>query len=220
MNSSPSFTLLAPALGLLAVACSPVLPEDVPEKTANDVLAQQTLLQSVEEQASGDRADDCLLMVWSENDDTDIAFDRANDIVTGGAISCATGTTPTRFKQALEVLRDAAQTGDKAQLLEQVGLPLLYVTEDGERRELDQDEVDTLFDEVFDARMLEVLQNLDLSKMAVDMNQGAYFELGTLWLVVDETGQPRVMTVNRQALDEAMDVARDKAEAGDGAPID
>lgn len=209
---------LFPAIGLATAiaACSPA-PADilVPEDQS------EPLVQVIEEEARTDPAENCLLLVWSEQEDPDVEFDRANDAVNGGAISCATGTSPSQFEAAIETLREAAQSGDKARLLEQVGLPLLYIDADGERRELSEDQIDTLFDEVFDERMVAVLRDLDLSQMTVDKEQGAYFKLGSLWLVVDDTGgKPRIVTVNRQALEEAAEAAKEQAERGQGKPLD
>lgn len=208
IRPSPLTTL---ALAAMVSACSPVSGD----RTAEDP-ARQRLLQAVEEEASANPGDNCLLMVWSEQDDPDIEFDRANDAVNGGAISCATGASPSQFEAAISALRDAARSGNKARILEEVGIPLLYVTDEGERRELTEGEVELLFDEVFDDNMLDLLQRLDLSQMTVEQDQGGFFELGSLWLVVDDSGQPRVMTVNRQALDEATEAAREKAERGEG----
>lgn len=205
---SPLTTLM---LAAMAGACSPVPGE----RTAEDP-ARQRLLETVEAEASPNPGDNCLLMVWSEQDDPDIEFDRAHDAVKGGAISCATGASPSQFEAAISSLRDAAKSGDKALILEKVGMPLLYITDEGERRELTEDEVESLFDEVFDDNMLDLLQRLDLSQMTVEKDQGGFFELGSLWLIVDDSGQPRVMTVNRQALGEAAAVARDQAERGEG----
>ena len=202
-------------LGALACACSPVSSEVKSEDPC-----QRDLLETVEAQATPDPSENCLLMVWSDQDDPDIAFDRANDAVKGGAISCATGASPSQFEAAIAALREAARSGDKARILEQIGMPLLYIDEDGDRRELSEEQIDALFDEVFDAEMLDMLQRLDLSKMTVEKDQGAFFELGSLWLVVDDGGQPRVMTVNRQALDEAAETARDQAERGLGDTLD
>lgn len=205
---SPLTTL---TLAAMVGACSPVSGE----RTAEDP-ARQRLLQTVEAEASPDPGDNCLLMVWSEQDDPDIEFDRANDAVKGGAISCSTGASPSQFEAAISALRDAAKSGDRARILEEVGIPLLYITDQGERRELTEDEVESLFDEVFDDHMLDLLQRLDLSQMTVEKDQGGFFELGSLWLIVDDSGQPRVMTVNRQALGEAAAAAREQAERGEG----
>lgn len=201
--------------GSLAFACSPVASEQ-----SSDDPARQKSLKTAEADTLPDPAENCLLMVWSEQEEPDIEFDRAHDAVKGGAISCATGTSPSQFEAAIAALREAASSGNKARLLEHLGIPLLYITDDGERRELSEDQVDELFGEVFDARMLDMLQRLDLSQMTVAKDQGAFFELGSLWLVVDDSGQPRVMTVNRQALAEAAVAARDQAERGEGTRLD
>ncbi|HBM72098.1 MAG TPA: hypothetical protein DD436_05620, partial [Erythrobacter sp.] len=67
---------------------------------------------------------------------------------------------------------------------------------------------EAVFDEIFDADMLALLERLDLSQMSVAKDQGGFFELGAVWLVVDrEGGRPRLMTVNRRALGEARDAA-------------
>jgi len=65
-----------------------------------------------------------------------------------------------------------------------------------------------------------VLQKIDLSRMSVAKDQGGFFELGAIWLVVDrDGGRPRLMTVNRQALDEALDTARERADRNQGEPV-
>ncbi|MFW2348793.1 hypothetical protein [Qipengyuania sp.] len=165
--------------------------------------------------------DDCLLLVWSDQKERNARFDRDHDFVDGGAISCATGTSASQFDTAIHALREAAKSGNKARLLEQLGLPLLYIDAQGERREIeDRAEVEAVFDEIFDPSMLALLQRLDLSRMSVAKDQGGYFELGAVWLVVDQGGgRPRLMTVNRQALDEALEAARDQAERNQGDPV-
>ena len=198
----------------LLLACSPAEvaegePQQTPERAAPEIAE------------SPDPGENCLLLVWSEQDAPDVEFDRTHDTVKGGAISCATGTSASQFEAAIAALRDAARSGDKELLLREVGIPLLYIDAKGDRRELTGDEIDTLFDEVFDARMIALLQNLDLSQMTVEKDQGAFFELGSLWLVVDATGgRPRVVTVNRQALGEAAEAARRQADKGRGQILD
>ena len=214
-----SRVLFATATLLMTAGCSAVEEKTEAAEQGSRDQQQSVLLDTVKAEGDPSTSDDCLLMVWSEQDDPDVEFDRANDAVQGGAISCATGTTPSRFQAAIESLREAASSGNKSRLLERVGIPLLYITESGERRELTEKEVDDLFDEVFDARMLDTLRQLDLSQMTVEPDQGAFFELGTIWLVVDETGEPRMMTVNRQALSEAAETARDQAVRGEGDPL-
>lgn len=171
-------------------------------------------------QAAAD-PDDCLLMVWSSQEERDVDFDRENDVADGGAISCATGTSASQFDAAIAALRDAAVSGNKRRILEEIGLPLLYIDADGERREIEErDEIDRVFDEIFDASMLEVLQKLDLKRMTVEKGQGGFFELGALWLVVDESGgRPRLVTVNREALDEAAEAARREGTRDRGEPV-
>ena len=170
--------------------------------------------------ATGDPSD-CLLLVWSNQKQRQPEFDRDHDFVEGGAISCATGTSASQFDAAIATLREAAKSGNKARLLQEVGLPLLYIDADGNRREIeDRQEVEAVFDEIFDPSMIEVLQELDLSRMRVAKDQGGYFELGAIWLVVDrDGGRPRLMTVNRQALDEALETARDQADRNHGQPV-
>ena len=61
------------------------------------------------------------------------------------AIAIATGTSASQFDVAISTLRDAARSGDKARLLREVGLPLLYIDGDGKRREIkDRTEVEDL----------------------------------------------------------------------------
>lgn len=198
----------------LLLACSPA-------EVAEGEAQQSPQLPAPEVGERPDPGENCLLLVWSEQDAPDVEFDRSHDTVKGGAISCATGTSASQFEAAIAALRDAARSGDKERLLREVGIPLLYIDAKGDRRELTGDEIDTLFDEVFDARMIALLQNLDLSQMTVEKDQGAFFELGSLWLVVDATGgRPRVVTVNRQALGEAAEAARRQADKGSGQILD
>lgn len=199
----------------LSAACTPAANDGGVQSDANE-----RLLRAVEAEATPNPAENCLLMVWSEEENPDPDFDRANDAVKGGAISCATGASPRQFDAAISALREAARSGDRARLLEQVGIPLLYIDSAGERHELSEGQIEELFDEVFDGRMLAMLEKLDLSQMTVEKDQGAFFELGSLWLVVDDDGHPRVMTVNRQALDEAAAAARNQAERGEGESLE
>ena len=186
-------------------ACTPENPREVE--------AQANMLR----EANSD-PEDCLLLVWSNQRERDVEFDRRHDFVDGGAISCATGTSASRFEAVIATLREAARSGNKARILDQVGLPLLYIDAAGTRRELQsRAEVEAVFDEIFDAHMIARLQRLYLSRMSVAS------DLGALWLVVDrQGGKPRLMTVNRQALDEALDAARDGAERnrGERVPFD
>ncbi len=202
------------ALPLLTLSCAALAgcaPDRAPEGEANaQVLAEAAA-----------KPEDCLLLVWSNQEERRVDFDRENDFVEGGAISCATGTSASQFDAAIAALREAAKGGNKARILEEVGLPLLYIDKQGNRREIEErEEVEAVFDEIFDPAMLDLLQRLDLSRMSVAKGQGAFFDLGALWLVVDrDGGRPRLMTVNRQALDEAIAAARDQAERNQGHPV-
>lgn len=162
-------------------------------------------------------AEDCLLVVWERDGRANATFDRANDAASGGAISCATGSSASRFEAALATLRTAAERGDKAAILREVGIPLLYIDAAGNRRELtDPAAVEAAFDAVFSPAVLELLGRVELTDMEVVAGEGAFFELGALWLVVDEaTGAPRIATVNAQALGEAAAAAARKAAAGE-----
>lgn len=182
----------------------PAVAAKVPETDA------EIVKQIVEE------ADDCLLTVWEVQEERDIAFDRAHDRVKGGTISCATGTSPSQFENVIASLRQAANSGNKSLMLREVNIPLIYIDEAGARRALDAPAtLDAVFDEVFDGATMTMLQRLDLSQMTVVPEQkGGFFELGSLWLVVDRPGaRPRIVTVNRQAILEAAEAARARAVA-------
>ena len=103
---------------------------------------------------------------------------------------------------------------------DELGIPLLYIDGDGNRRELQQDDLaDTLFDEVFSPEVLALLRRVRLEDLTVVPDQGAFVELGSVWLVVDSLGgRPRIVTVNRQALGEAAAAAQHAAQEGQGRP--
>jgi hypothetical protein len=163
---------------------------------------------------------DCLVLAWQEQQAPDRAFDEAHDLAEGGAISCATGTTASQFQAALAAIRAAAQSGDKSRLLQELGIPLLYIDAQGHRRELQRPEmVDAVFDEVFTPDAIAVLGRVKLEDLTVVAGQGAFVELGGIWLVVDRAGgRPRIATVNQQALGEAAEAARQAAAEGDTVP--
>lgn len=175
----------------------------------------------VEEVVTATGGEDCLVLVWDKQPDRDEAFDRANDTVAkGGAISCATGTSPSRYERVLARLRNAATRRDKAALLAEIGIPLLYIDETGERRLLEGEDLDAAFDDAFPPEVLEVLATAQLQDMTVVPEEGGFFRLGALWLVVDEPGgEPKLVSVNQQALSEAAAAARDKAERGEATPL-
>jgi hypothetical protein len=173
-----------------------------------------------EETPAASASSDCLLVAWQAQQAPDRAFDQAHDLAEGGAISCATGTTASQFEAALAAIRAAAQSGDKARLLQELGIPLLYIDARGTRRELDRPEiVEAVFDEVFTPEAVAVLRRVKLEDLTVVAGQGAFVELGGIWLVVDRAGgRPRIATVNQQALGEAAEAARRAAAEGQTVP--
>lgn len=202
-------TALPALLALVCCACSPP-GEQAPEPEPVEAMAATTHAAP----------NDCLLMVWSNQPRRDIVFDRAHDLVDGGAISCATGTSPSQFQAALDALREAARSGDSRRVLAEVGIPLLYIDRAGNRVELDETRAEALAEEVFDAELMRTLERLDLKDMTVVPERGGFFELGSLWLVVDrQGGRPRLVTVNRQALAEAANAARSAARSHEGALV-
>lgn len=201
-------TAIAAVAGLFALgAC---------ERAATPVASDRDIIAGLPD-VQRSAAQDCLLVIWDEQDTPDREFDRLHDEVTGGAISCATGTSASEFEAALAAIRAAAAANDRAALMRELGVPLLYIDSNGERREvLEDDLVEAGFDEIFSPAMLAVMQDLHLDDMTVVPDQGAFFELGSLWLVADRPGgRPRLVTVNRQALDEAVAAARASAAGVD-----
>ncbi|MEB3414618.1 hypothetical protein VCJ71_00920 [Alteriqipengyuania sp. WL0013] len=162
---------------------------------------------------------DCLLLIWEKQQNPDRDFDRRFDAATGGAISCATGTTASEFERAIADIRKAALSRDRKAMMEQVRLPLLYIDADGNRRELaDASALDVLFNTVFDSEVLDALAEIDLQEMSVTAGQGGDFHLGSVWLAVEqEAGPPRIVTINHQALAEAMQLAAAEAAASPAA---
>lgn len=148
---------------------------------------------------------DCLLVVWDKQEEPDREFDRANDLVEGGLISCATGTSASQYEATLATLRAAASGNNPDAMLGELGIPLLYIDADGNRRDLRESELaSTTFAEVFSPEMLTLIRGLKLTDMTVVPEQGGFFELGALWLRPGEPGgRPHIVTVNRQALSEA-----------------
>lgn len=210
---------LAAALAL--AACSPSgdpAPGDTGEPIADAPAATSSQSNPRTDTAVVAAPDNCLLLVWQDQTTRDEQFDLANDRADGGAISCATGTSASQFANALAAIRSAAQARDKAAILNEIGLPLLYIDGEGQRRELtDPDSVDAVFSEVFDDNVLDVLSNVDLDALTVVPDEGAFVKLGSVWLVVNRNGgRPRIVTVNKQALGEAVEAVRDQAQAGGG----
>lgn len=208
--------LVRPAIASAAVAGLLVL--GACERSSTPTASDREIIADLPA-AQRSAAQDCLLVIWNEQETPDREFDRQHDEVTGGAISCATGTSASEFEAALAAIRAAAAANDRPALMRQLGIPLLYIDSNGERHDVLEDElVEAIFDEVFSPEMLSVMQDLHLEDMTVVPDQGAFFELGSLWLVADRPGgRPRLVTVNQQALGEAIIAARRSAEDGHSA---
>ena len=148
-------------------------------------------------------SEDCLSAVWGTQPRRDEAFDRANDKVAGGRISCATDTSPAQFRDAIAALKQAA-AGDRAAMLSEIRFPLLYIDAAGTSHTLDAAAIGERFDEIFDPRTRALIERITLSQITVVPDQGGFFELGAVWLVAPSPGaRPRLATVNHQALAEA-----------------
>ncbi|WP_459789130.1 hypothetical protein [Alteriqipengyuania sp. 357] len=211
--------LTASLLGTFALgACSPATEAANRETPPDTRVATDTGASAPERARPAQGQDNCLLLVWQEQDTRDERFDLANDSADGGAISCATGTTASQFDRAFASIRAAARARDKAAILDQTGLPLLYIDAQGNRKQLTAPEdIDATFAEVFDDDVLALLREVDLDALTVVPEQGAFVKLGSVWLVVDrDGGRPRIVTVNKQALGEAASAVREKAQAGGG----
>lgn len=214
MSAPARLALLSAPCALLA-ACSPSAqsPSGEPARESSSLQATQA--------APAATSDNCLLLVWQEQETRDERFDLAHDSADGGAISCATGTTASQFDRAFASIRAAAKARDKAAILDQTCLPLLYIDAEGNRKQLTApEEIDATFSEVFDDDVLALLREVDLDALTVVPEQGAFVKLGSVWLVVDrDGGRPRIVTVNKQALGEAASAVREKAQAGGGTEV-
>lgn len=212
MPKTPIF-LASWAAALSLTGCG--LAEDTAQRNAskqahNPALAPNPQIPSETVRSPlASREDDCLLVLWEKQSAPDREFDLRFDKTDGGAISCATRTTAGEFAKAITDIRAAAAARDRRAMLDQIGLPLLYIDADGESRRLaDRGAVDVLFDRIFDAEVYTALQQIDLQDIAVTPGQGGDFQLGSIWLAVAEDGgRPRIVTVNQQALNEAMSAA-------------
>ena len=146
----------------------------------------------------------CLLLVWDAAGSTDVAFDRANDAVAGGTISCAAGTTPTRFSQTMETMRAAAGARDIGALTQALADDVLLIGTDGERTQITVETPSPDRAALFTPDVIEALSEMTLADLTVAPGQGAFLALGGIWFGVAETGgAPQIRTINRQALVEA-----------------
>lgn len=195
----------AAALLLLSACGNGASPEDA---TAEQGSAEEETVALDELPAPQREAalENCLERLWDEEAPVEQrSFDVENDRIGGVSLSCAMSTTATQLRQALVALKQAAEAEDRAAILDYVGIPFLYIEEDGEARQLtEQDEINERLDEVFDEDTMAMLRRIEPSEITVIPDQGAFLELGALWLVAPEAGgPPRIVTINHQALDEA-----------------
>lgn len=201
--------LCAAAVLLVAACDGPTAP---PSALAERAAAAAKPSAQPERKPTALTERNCLATVWRAQQNRDERFDRAHDRVEGGTISCATGTTPSRFRDAIAALRSGAEDRSGPRILEQIGLPLLHIDPAGKTTRLQSKAaVEASFDSVFDDKTLQALRRAKLDQLTVVPKQGGFLELGGLWLVAPGPGmQPRLVTVNQQALREA-EAARNRA---------
>ena len=211
--SRASAAAIAAAATLLVGAC-----DSAPAEEPAAVLLERAVASAGDAPSPGaaEAEEDCLARIWRNQADADEAFDRANDAAEGGTISCATGTSATRYAAVIEELRTAAAAEDRATLLRHVSVPLLYIDSGGERRTIDsQTEAEGQAEAIFTPGVLDLLARIELEQMTVAPGEGGYFALGALWLTASrEGGNPRIVTINQQALTEAAAVSERSAAVG------
>lgn len=204
------------AADLLAVTVLIALGACDRSSPAEEAIEEAQGPEGAEALAGSELAEDCLLVIWQERaktgdfgGETERQYDRDHDSAEGGAISCATGSSASQFEKTLVALRDSAGNANRAALLAEAGIPLLFINGDGEVQELSSPEaLEAAFDEIFTDATLERLRSLALEDMTVVPNKGGFFDLGSLWLVVPEVGaRPKLVTVNDQAAAEVAALA-------------
>ena len=197
MNAAMRLVFVCLASTALA-ACGPGLEETAESFDMRD-------LRNTQLTVSGD----CLETVWSHEATPDRRFDRANDAVEGGSLSCATGASPRQFAAVLAEMRTASESSDRSTLLAMVNEPLLFIGQDGSRRELaTRAQIEGEQDAVLTPELLEAMAAMSIDRVTVVPDQGAFFDLGAVWLASRREGSPPVIvTVNLQALEEARSAA-------------
>ena len=148
---------------------------------------------------------DCLIAIWDTQTAPDKNFDREHDGIEGGAISCATDTSPSQYAGAIESIRLAADGADREAMIDMIGIPLVYLDAEGNRREIAANsDIERMYDDIFSRDLVATMKGLTLQDMAVENRAGGYFELGALWLAPPQKGaRPRIVTINHQALSES-----------------
>lgn len=195
---------LALSLAMLA-ACSPS-PADTIEKQdeARKVEQREETLATIRSAASPAAGSNCLPEVWALQVDDDKQFDQRNDAVSGGSISCSTGTSPSQYQAVIDDLRDAARKNDTTRLMREMQKPLLLIDAEGKRSNLSRSDIIARTDEIFDTRLMALFASLELTDLTVRKDQGGFFALGAIWLSAEKPGgRPHIATLNLQALEEA-----------------
>jgi hypothetical protein len=211
VNAKPVFLTALCVLGLAACAPEADGPSDADIARVGGPVAGGAVSAGAAE-AQAEAISNCLDSIWEAQPEDERAFDRANDQIGGVSVSCAMSTTATKFVDALDALRAAAEAEDRAALLDALNIPFYYIDADGVTTQLtDADQINAAFDRIFDARVMGLLRRIDLAEVTVVPGEGAFLELGSLWLVADQNGgPPKIVTVNHQAMNEA-DAARARA---------
>ena len=181
-------------MGAALSACGPAMEETAESFDMRD-------LRNTQLTVSGD----CLEEVWSREAAPDRRFDRTHDAVEGGSLSCAIGASPKQFDTVLVKLRDAAGRGDRKAVLALVNEPLLFIDAKGARRELaTRRDIERQQAVVLTPELLDGLKLVAIDQVTVVPDQGAFFDLGAVWMASRREGAPPVIvTVNLQALEEA-----------------
>ena len=154
----------------------------------------------------------CLKLVWAASGTQDNPFDRENDAVDGGSIACDLQTSASAVTTSLDTIRAAAQSDDRDDLAKVVVYPLRFHDRLGKVRSISSaSELAKSHDIVFDSYTRAHLARLTMADMHIIPGEGAFFELGGVWIAANANGaQPRIITLNQQALTEA-DAARNRA---------
>lgn len=217
------------AAALMLVACgetgSESRAQNIGGNSFDEVLEVAEEMPRDPDAAAAERSQNCLDIIWAARagdpdfDEAERQFDRAHDATTGGSIACATASSASQFDRTLKALASAISNGDRAATIAEAGIPLLFIDEDGNRREISNPQrLEAAFDTIFTADTLERLQSLELEDMTVVPDKGGFFDLGSIWLVVPETGaRPKLVTLNRQSAGELRAI-KERAP-GDSGPV-
>ena len=147
----------------------------------------------------------CLSLIWAAQGRQDNDFDRVNDTIVGGSIACNMGTSATAVSNGLKAIRAAALSADPRQMATVIRFPLQFIDAAGNRRTIPNEaQLRGQFETVFDRQVLRRLSRIGIQEMEIVGSEGAMFDLGGIWIAVAEQGgQPKLITINKQAIGEA-----------------